>query len=459
MTVEIAFFSSNIAKIEHGAWLSLAIGLVVAIVMINWRRGQEIVTRNRVAQEGPLDQFLDGLASRQPPLVRVPGVAVFLCRDQQTTPLAMRADVQYTHTLHEKVVIVSVDTVSIPHVEPFERCAVEVLGHGMFKVFHLTTRIGYHDALSSSPTRSRSPASKACLSATSTSSTPPTSSRGSRSPQPTRPSSGAGASTCSSQWPATRPVRSTTSGYPAIAPCSSGPKSSSKEQGAAPRPGRAVRGGLPRRATRPLSAPRPEGPVASNLRVPQPLHLSGHATEHLLRRCGMHGALGAAARRESTAPLGADLPARKTPADRLAHSAENVSAAWLLAVSLREVCREDWSAWLVVDLGGELIPADTVTKLKGLAADRGTTQTASPRFRALAVARAVGAYRSVRLRVGVAVKRDELDRALAGGVDPDRSPELALRAARLVRYRDRRSLARCLRLVLGQVEGSRRLSA
>ena len=25
LTVEIAFFSSNIAKIEHGAWLSLAI--------------------------------------------------------------------------------------------------------------------------------------------------------------------------------------------------------------------------------------------------------------------------------------------------------------------------------------------------------------------------------------------------------------------------------------------------
>ncbi|MGB0093744.1 MAG: hypothetical protein WBP81_14590 [Solirubrobacteraceae bacterium] len=44
--------------------------------------------------------------------------------------------------------IVSVDTVSIPHVEPFDGCAVEVLGHGLFKVFHLTTRIGYHDELS-----------------------------------------------------------------------------------------------------------------------------------------------------------------------------------------------------------------------------------------------------------------------------------------------------------------------
>ena len=148
LTVEIAFFSSNIAKIEHGAWLSLAIGLLISLVMINWRRAQEIVTRNRVAQEGPLDQFLDGLVSRQPPVVRVPGVAVFLCRDKHTTPLAMRADVDHMHTLHEKVVIVSVDTVSIPHVEPFDRCGVEVLGRGMFKVFHLIVRIGYHDTLS-----------------------------------------------------------------------------------------------------------------------------------------------------------------------------------------------------------------------------------------------------------------------------------------------------------------------
>ena len=147
LTVEVAFFSSNIAKVEHGAWLSLAIGLVMSIVMINWRRGQVTVTQNRVAQEGPLEDFLDGLAAKEPPLTRVPSVAIFLCRDKDTTPLALRADVEHTRTLHEKVVIVSVDTVSIPHVEPFDRCAVEILGHGLFKVSHLTARVGYHDQL------------------------------------------------------------------------------------------------------------------------------------------------------------------------------------------------------------------------------------------------------------------------------------------------------------------------
>jgi KUP system potassium uptake protein len=147
LTMEIAFFSSNLAKIGHGAWLSLVIGLVISLVMLNWRRGQDVVTRNRVAQEGPLNEFLDGLGARQPPLVRVPGVAVFLCRDKNTTPLSLRAAVNHTHTLHQKVVIVSVDTVSIPHVEGSEKFSVEILGHGLFKVFHVTLRLGYHDPI------------------------------------------------------------------------------------------------------------------------------------------------------------------------------------------------------------------------------------------------------------------------------------------------------------------------
>jgi KUP system potassium uptake protein len=147
LTVEVAFFSANVAKVEHGAWLPLVVAALMSIVMMNWRRGQVIVTANRVAQEGPLHEFLEGLDSAHTPLVRTPGVAVFLCRDKDTTPLALRANVEHTHTLPEKVVIVRADTVSIPHVETFDRCAAEVLGHGRFKVVHLTARFGYHDTL------------------------------------------------------------------------------------------------------------------------------------------------------------------------------------------------------------------------------------------------------------------------------------------------------------------------
>ena len=146
LTVELAFFGANIAKIEHGAWLSLAIALVLSLVMINWRRGQVIVTRKRTKKEGSLAEFLDELPHRDPPVMRVPGVAVFLSPSKETTPLALRAEVEYTNTFHERVLIASVDQVSIPQVDDDERFAVERLG-GLFTVWHVTLRVGYQEKL------------------------------------------------------------------------------------------------------------------------------------------------------------------------------------------------------------------------------------------------------------------------------------------------------------------------
>jgi KUP system potassium uptake protein len=147
LSVEVTFFSANIAKIGHGAWLPLVVGLVISIVMLNWRRGQTIVTKNRVDQEGTLTSFLEELATTACPPARVPGVAVFLCRNDDTTPLSLRAAVKHTHALAQKVVIVSVETVSIPHVDSFDRFTVEIQGRGLFKVFHVTVRCGYRDGL------------------------------------------------------------------------------------------------------------------------------------------------------------------------------------------------------------------------------------------------------------------------------------------------------------------------
>jgi KUP system potassium uptake protein len=147
LTVEVAFFSSNIAKVNHGAWLSLAIGLVISIVMITWRRGQLIVSRNRTEKEGSLEQFLDGLEHVKPPVLRVSGAAIFPNPSKDSTPLALRATVEHSHALHEKVVIFSVEPVSVPHVDREDRFVVTRVGRGLFKVFHVVDRIGYRDKL------------------------------------------------------------------------------------------------------------------------------------------------------------------------------------------------------------------------------------------------------------------------------------------------------------------------
>jgi KUP system potassium uptake protein len=126
--------------------LPLCVGLVVATVMVTWRRGRDTVTGNRTEHEGSLDDFLDALGTAKPPVVRLPGTAIFLNPGKATTPLALRAQVEHNHAFHDKVLIVSMDPVSIPRVDKADRFVAEKLGKGMFKITHLTVRVGYHDS-------------------------------------------------------------------------------------------------------------------------------------------------------------------------------------------------------------------------------------------------------------------------------------------------------------------------
>jgi KUP system potassium uptake protein len=145
LTVEVAFFLANIAKLFHGAWLPLAAAAASSMVMLTWRAGQVIVTRNRIAQEGDLHEFLDELAAASPPVVRVPGTAVFLNATGDTTPLALRSLVEHTHALPEKVLIVSIVSRSVPHMTRERRFSAKRMGRGRCPIMHLIVRNGYRD--------------------------------------------------------------------------------------------------------------------------------------------------------------------------------------------------------------------------------------------------------------------------------------------------------------------------
>ncbi len=145
LTVEVAFFTSNLAKIADGAYLSLAVGLVIAVVMMTWRRGRDIVTKSRTQVEGPLNEFLEGLCEAKPPIIRLPGTAIYLSPGSATTPLALRTLVEHNHAIHERVLIVSITPVSIPRVDRDDRFSSERLGKGLFKVTHINIRVGYRD--------------------------------------------------------------------------------------------------------------------------------------------------------------------------------------------------------------------------------------------------------------------------------------------------------------------------
>jgi KUP system potassium uptake protein len=147
LTIEVTFFAANLTKVVHGGWLPLAIAAVVFTVLATWRKGNEIVTRNRTREEGPLQDFVDHLDTLSFPVVRVPGTAVFLSANVETTPLALRANVEHNHVLHETVVILSIDTGRVPHIGEDERLVSDGLGDPHDGVIRLMARFGFQDDL------------------------------------------------------------------------------------------------------------------------------------------------------------------------------------------------------------------------------------------------------------------------------------------------------------------------
>ncbi|HTY27584.1 MAG TPA: KUP/HAK/KT family potassium transporter, partial [Mycobacterium sp.] len=143
LIVDLMFFGANLTKLVHGAWLPLLIGLLAFTVMTTWQKGRTIVTRARDKAEGPLPEFISEIADHKPALPRIPGTAVFLNRGSATAPLAMRANVEHNHVLHEHVIILSLDTSPVPRVPDIERITVDDLGHRDDGIFFVSARFGY----------------------------------------------------------------------------------------------------------------------------------------------------------------------------------------------------------------------------------------------------------------------------------------------------------------------------
>ena len=144
LSIDVLFFAANLTKLIHGAWLPLAMGLVVFTIMTTWQRGRALVTAHRLRQEGSLSVFLESVRSADPPIQRVPRTAVFLNRGDRTTPLALRANVEHNGILHSNVVILDVQTGNVPYVADADRIRMRDLD--LEGVVHVTARVGYAES-------------------------------------------------------------------------------------------------------------------------------------------------------------------------------------------------------------------------------------------------------------------------------------------------------------------------
>ncbi len=136
---------ANAFKIPKGGWLPVSIGVVFFVALTTWHRGRELTDQSRDGVEGSLQDFVDHVHDRDPEVRRVPGCGVFLSRHASCTPLALTANVEHNHALHDATILLTLRTESVPHIAPDERVSVDDLGLSNDGISHVTATLGYQD--------------------------------------------------------------------------------------------------------------------------------------------------------------------------------------------------------------------------------------------------------------------------------------------------------------------------
>ena len=112
LLIDVIFLGANLIKVFEGGWMPLALGGLVMLVMYTWRRGSRMLFDKSRKQEMSLRGLVAMLEKKPPP--QVPGTAVFLTSDPTSVPTALMHSLKHYKVLHEKNVILTVETADTP---------------------------------------------------------------------------------------------------------------------------------------------------------------------------------------------------------------------------------------------------------------------------------------------------------------------------------------------------------
>jgi len=139
--LDITFLAANLFKVFEGGWVPLVLGGVVMLLMYTWRRGSRLLFEKSRKLEFPLADLVAMLEKRPPQ--RVPGTAVFLTSDPECAPTALMHSLKHYKVLHEKNVILTIESAPTPRIDDAERVRMEQLSETFSRV---TLRFGFMES-------------------------------------------------------------------------------------------------------------------------------------------------------------------------------------------------------------------------------------------------------------------------------------------------------------------------
>ncbi len=130
--VDATFLSANLLKITQGGWFPILAAGVVFVVMSTWWRGRRILAEHRGAAAISLSDFAANLKPER--YTRVAGTAIFLAREVDYAPLALLHALKHYKVLHERTVVMMIETADVPQVPDEGRLQIRDLGNGFLTI-------------------------------------------------------------------------------------------------------------------------------------------------------------------------------------------------------------------------------------------------------------------------------------------------------------------------------------
>jgi KUP system potassium uptake protein len=138
LAIELVFLASNLSKFAGGGYVPMVIAGALGLVMTAWWRGTQSILARSHRQAVALDSFARSMERSSVHVV--PGTAFFLSPDGDVVPSALLHNLKHNRVLHDQTVILTIETVRVPHADPAERVAFEDLGPHFRR---LTLRFGF----------------------------------------------------------------------------------------------------------------------------------------------------------------------------------------------------------------------------------------------------------------------------------------------------------------------------
>jgi KUP system potassium uptake protein len=138
---DLAFVGANALKFAEGGWLPLLIGSIVFSLMIAWRYGRMQLTTARRGTGLSIEEFVDSLRLSLPH--RVEGTAVFLTEPGHEVPTVLIHHLKHNQVLHQRIVLLTLETTDTPRVSPEVRLTRTDFGLGFVR---LIARYGFMES-------------------------------------------------------------------------------------------------------------------------------------------------------------------------------------------------------------------------------------------------------------------------------------------------------------------------